>query len=227
MTQSSTDPPPTPRQPLALDNNEYEDDGRLFSPSAARNRDIIAAAVTPHAQGHIRALEIASGTGEHVTHIASRTPWVDWTPSDPDARARQSIAAWTTHMGLSNVAAPISIDTTAKTWPVTAGFALVLSINMVHIAPWAAAEGLLAGAARVLTQDGKLMMYGPFHVDGAATAPSNARFDADLRAKNPLWGVRDTAQLSETAKSFGLVLTAQTPMPANNQILCFERKTEA
>lgn len=203
---------------------KLDDDPRLVSPSAARNRDVIAAAIAPITPPHTQVLEIGSGSGEHVTHFAARMPWVRWTPSDPDPAARRSIAAWTTHAKLSNVEAPLCIDATAQTWPVTAGYALVLSINMIHIAPWSAAEGLFAGAARVLTTEGRLALYGPFHKDGAPTSESNAAFDASLRARNPDWGVRDIEALTRLAQTNGLIQTSETPMPANNKILVYARR---
>ena len=198
---------------------------RMFSPSAARNRDPIRDAflkVMPRA-GVI--LEIGSGTGEHAVHVAAAALELVWRPGDPDAASRESIAAWTEHLGLTNVAAPHAIDVTAADWE-QGGASVdgVVSINMIHIAPISAAEGLIAGAGRLLRPGGRLFLYGPFKRRGAHIAPSNADFDASLKARDPRWGVRDLDfEIVPLAAAAGLALEEIVAMPANNLSVVFRR----
>ncbi len=207
----------TDKNIIALENRGAEE-RRLFSPSAARNRDAIRDAFlrTMPLAGTI--LEIGSGTGEHAVHIAAAAPDLRWLPGDPDAASRASIAAWTEHLRLTNVAPPHALDVTEPDWDALIERADgVVSINMIHIAPFAAARGLVAGAARLLPAGGKLFLYGPFARNGAHTAPSNADFDASLKARNPAWGVRDLdREIAPLAQSSGLALETVIEMPANN-----------
>lgn len=212
-------------RPIALETRAQAED-RLFSPSAARNREPIAQVLheaLPAAGGH--ALEIASGTGEHITCFARALPAWRWLPSELDPASRRSIAAWTLTEGLSNVAPPLAIDASAATWGVEeqAPFDVLLSLNMIHIAPWSAAQGLFAGAGRLLRPGGLLFLYGPFQENGQHTAPSNEDFDRSLKSRNPGWGVRDIADLQELARGNGLSLQRRFAMPANNQSLVFAR----
>lgn len=207
---------------IALEERGREE-RRLFSPSAARNRDAIRDAflkTMPHA-GVI--LEIGSGTGEHAVHIAAAAPGLRWLPGDPDAASRASIAAWTEHLGLTNLAAPHAIDVTAPGWDqACSAVDGVISINMIHIAPFEAARSLVAGAARLLRPGGKLFLYGPFARNGAHTAPSNADFDASLKARDPRWGVRDLdLEIAPLADAAGLALETIIEMPANNLSVVF------
>lgn len=213
----------TDRQ-IALEERGREEQ-RLFSPSAARNRDAIRQAyfdVMPRS-GVI--LEIGSGTGEHAAHIAAAAPDLRWRPGDPDPASRASIAAWTDYLGLKNVAAPHAIDVTAANWESGLGAVDgVVSINMIHIAPFDAAHGFIAGAGRLLATGGKLFLYGPFARNGAHTAPSNAEFDASLKARNPDWGVRDLdREIIPLAEAAGLTLDRVIEMPANNLSVVFRR----
>lgn len=212
----------TEKVTIALEERASEE-RRLFSPSAARNRDAIRDAfltTMPHT-GVI--LEIGSGTGEHAVHIAAAAPELRWLPGDPDAASRASIAAWTEHLRLTNVAAPHALDVTAPEWD--AGIERIdgaVSINMIHIAPFAAAQGFIAGAARLLRSGGKLFLYGPFARNGAHTAPSNAEFDASLKARNPDWGVRDLdREIEPLAFAAGFALETVIEMPANNLSVVF------
>lgn len=200
--------------------------GRMFSPSAARNRDFIADVFLAHMARAGAILEIGSGTGEHAVHIARKAPGLRWTPSDPDAASRASIAAWTLHEGLTNVDAPRAIDVTQEGWrdAVEGPLAGIVSINMIHIAPFEAAKGLFAGAGALLENGGKLFLYGPFSRHGAHTAPSNAAFDESLKARNPKWGVRDLeGDILPLAEKAGLKLEAVVPMPANNLSVVFAK----
>lgn len=200
------------------------DDGRRVAPSAGRNRDAIWDVLRPQLPDRGVVLEVASGSGEHVVHFASAVEQnhreLTFQPSDPDLAARTSIDAWVSAAGVTRVRPAISLDAIEPTWPITQADAVVC-INMIHIAPWAAAVGLLEGAARILTSNGLLFLYGPFHRDGAPTSPGNAQFDAQLRAQNSDWGVRDLETVEALGEGLGLLRTEIIEMPANNLSLVF------
>ncbi len=215
--------------PTALETRDTADDGRLASPSVVRNIDPIVAAFTAMMPHKGVMLEFGSGTGEHATRLASALPDTFWLPGDPDPAARRSIAAWTTALGLNNVAPPHDLDAASADWPNSvpndAPLNGVVSMNMIHIAPIKAAAGLLAGAGRALRDGGRLFFYGPFARNGAHTAPSNAEFDASLKSRNPDWGVRDLdLEIAPMAMAAGLVLVETHAMPANNLSVVFERR---
>jgi SAM-dependent methyltransferase len=195
-------------------------EGAQTSPAVARNRDPILAVLRRVMPARGTVLEIASGSGEHAVHFAAGLPGVTWQPTDRDADALRSIAAYRTSARLPNLLHPLELDAASPHWPVARADAVV-SINMIHIAPWSAAEGLMAGAERVLAPGGVLYLYGPFKENGRHTAPSNADFDASLRARDPQWGVRDIAEVSELAGRHGLALVERVAMPANNLSLVF------
>ena len=192
----------------------------LRAPAVARNRDPILAVLRRILPAHGTVLEIASGTGEHAVHFAAGLPNLTWQPSDSDADALRSIRAHRATAQLPNLLEPLELDACAPVWP-TSHAGAVVSINMIHIAPWAAAEGLMAGAGRLLAPGGVLYLYGPFKEDGRHTAPSNAAFDASLRAQDPEWGVRDTGEVAALARQYGLELVERVAMPANNLSLVF------
>lgn len=191
---------------------------RREAPSAARNREPLLAVLKARLTAPAFVLEIASGTGEHALWFSTALPHLTWQPTDPDPDARASIAAWREDAG-PNLLPPLALDA-AGPWPVDHAD-VVLSINMIHIAPWAAAEGLVEGAARVLRQGGALILYGPFR-EGAATTPGNVAFDADLRARDPAWGVRELDDVVALAASRALRLADRVEMPANNLVLIFD-----
>ena len=164
---------------------------------------------------HGLVLEIASGTGEHVVHFASAFPKLLWQPSDPDPAALRSVEAWRADAGLSNLLSPVSLDVRAATWPVAEVDAM-LAINMIHISPWAATVGLMRGAGQLLRAGAPLYLYGAFRQQGVETAPSNEAFDANLRARDPEWGVRDLEAVVNEAAANGFKLESVVPMPANN-----------
>jgi hypothetical protein len=201
-------------------------DARLSSPAALRNREPILAVLRQWLPEHGLVLEVASGSGEHIVHFARALPGLEWQPSDPDARARHSISAWAESEGLPNLRPPLALDAAAEDWPL-AGADAILCINMAHISPWAATLGLFAGAARLLPGGGRLLLYGPFIAPDRPLAPSNAAFDADLRARNPEWGLRHTDRLAEVAHGNGLEPIGRVEMPANNLTLIYERKDRA
>lgn len=196
---------------------------RLQAPAAERNREPILAVLREVLPERGTVLEIASGTGQHAVHFAAALPGIDWQPSDPEPRSRRSIAAWVAQAGLPNLRAPLALDVRAEPWPVDAVDAVVC-INMIHIAPWAAAVALVNGAARRLPAGGVLLLYGPYRRAGAHTAPSNAEFDAQLRARDAEWGVRDLEAVVALAEAAGLELERVVAMPANNLSVVLRRR---
>jgi SAM-dependent methyltransferase len=204
------------------------EEGRLDAPAFHRNHEAIWSALSGFlatARGDV--LEVGSGTGQHAAEFARRAPQLTWWPSDVLPSHLASIEGWRLKAGLANLRAPQRIDLgdPAWTWSGDAGgtLAAILCINTLHISPWLVSQNLIAGAGRLLRPDGRIFVYGPFKRDGAHTAPSNAAFDATLRAENPEWGVRDVGDLSTLAQAAGLTLIATTPMPANNLVLTFAR----
>jgi len=209
--------------PVALEQRGVSADQRMFSPSAARNSAPILAVLKRVLPTPGMVLEIGCGTGEHAVCFAEAMPSLTWQPSDADADACASTASWIKFTGLNNVLAPLDIDVCSKLWGVEqmGPFDAIVSINMVHIAPWAASLGLFAGAGRLLRAGGLLVLYGPFMRGGAHSAPSNAAFDASLRARNPSWGVRDIADLEHVGEASRLRLRETIEMPANNTLVIF------
>lgn len=195
---------------------------KRHAPAAARNREPIAAVLGEELPADGLVLELASGTGEHAVHFARAFPALEWQPSDADPASRPSIDAWRAEADLPNLLPAIALDARAPEWPLTRADAL-LCINMVHISPVEAAEGLVAGAARLLPHGGPLVLYGPWIESEVATAASNLAFDADLRARNPKWGLREVAWFDELAASKGLARTRRVAMPANNLVLVYRR----
>ena len=195
-------------------------DARLHSPSAARNQGPILTALRPALPRTGLLLEVASGSGEHAAHLAAALPGLRLQPTDPRPEALASIDAWCG--GLPNVRPALKLDVTWPDWPVVAADA-VLCINMVHIAPWAAAQGLVSGAARVLPVGGLLALYGPFIRADQPLAPGNAAFDADLRARDPAWGLRAVEDVAALAGTAGFSPPEIIAMPANNLIILLHR----
>lgn len=201
-------------------------DARQYAPAAERNAGPILTVLGPYLPGSGMIVEIGSGTGQHVIAFAAAHPELDWQPSDPDAAAQASIAAWTAAAALANVRPPLDVDVTAEEWTRALDQPLqgIVCINLLHIAPWAACAGLMAGAGRLLERGAPLYLYGPFKQGGRHTAPSNAQFDRYLRLCDPAWGVRDLDAVVECAADHGLDLLAQEPMPANNLSVILRRR---
>jgi SAM-dependent methyltransferase len=197
-------------------------DRRLYFPHVARNREPILEVLRRVLPPQGLVLEIASGGGEHAAYFASNLPGLLWQPTDANSEMFESIAAHRAAAGVANLLAPLHLDVTSQQWPVERVDAMVCC-NMIHIAPWAATEGLIAGAGRTLPRHGLLYLYGPYKIDDRHTAPSNQDFDTRLRAQNPLWGVRDLTDVSSLAKRHGLALEETVPMPANNLSAIFRR----
>jgi hypothetical protein len=196
---------------------------RRHAPATGRNRDPILQVLRRILPVQGTVLEIASGTGEHAVFFAAAFPGLVWQPTDADPQALASIAAWTVDSGVTNVAAPLLLDVSASSWSIERADAL-FSANLIHIAPWEACLGLMSGAGRCLPPGAPLVTYGPYRIGGVHTAESNAAFDADLRARDPRWGVRDVEAVIEAASASGLDFVERVAMPANNQILVFRRR---
>ncbi|MCY7339277.1 MAG: class I SAM-dependent methyltransferase [Sphingomonas bacterium] len=198
------------------------DDQRRSAPAALRNRDPITDVLREWLPPSGLVLEIASGTGEHAVHFARAFPALDWQPSDPDAGARASIAAWSNDAALAKLRPALDLDSGATEWPVDRAAAIV-ALNMVHISPWAAALGLLDGAARLLAPGAPLILYGPWIEAGVETAASNLAFDHSLRERDREWGLRAVEDFAAEAARRGLSLVERRAMPANNLMLLLRR----
>ena len=193
------------------------------SPSTGRNRDPILGVLRPRLPASGLVLEVAAGAGEHAVHFAAAFAALQWRPTDADAEALASIAAWRLGAGLDNLLPPLRLDAAQPdAWPVERADAIV-AINMIHISPWSATVGLMAGAARVLPSGGGLFLYGPFIESGVPTAPSNVQFDQSLRQRNPEWGIRRLDDLRDLGAKHGLSLSERIAMPANNLVLVFRK----
>jgi len=198
------------------------DDARQFAPATARNREPILAVLREELPESGTVLEVASGTGEHAVHFARALPHLTWQPTDPSPEARASIAAWRESEGSPNLLAPLELDAASDAWPVIRADAMVC-INMVHISPWAATEGLMRGAGRLLGSGAPLILYGPYRRAGLPLEPSNAAFDEGLKARDPRWGLRLLEDVAECAKASGLDLARVVEMPANNLTVVFRK----
>ena len=213
------------------DGRAGEADGRLDAPAFHRNHQAIRAVLVQFLAGKSGdAIEVGSGTGQHVVDLAHHLPDITWWPSDLNETHLQSIEAWRAYSKLANIRAPLRIDLSDPCWcPEMDGghgpgeLVAVFCANVIHIAPWRVAEGLFAGAGRYLHGGGLVFLYGPFKRGGKHTAPSNAAFDSSLREGNPEWGVRDVEAVQELATKAGLSLLEIAEMPANNLTLVFGR----
>jgi SAM-dependent methyltransferase len=194
---------------------------RLTAAAAERNKEAILEVLQRVLPPGGLVLEIGSGTGQHVAHFARALPELEWLPSDPDPDHLESIRAWVE--GLANVREPLDLDVCRKPWPIVRANAVLCS-NMIHVAPWAAAEALVAGAGEVLGAGGVLFLYGPFRRLGRHTAPSNEAFDASLRTSDPQWGVRDLEAVETVAAAAGFGLEEVVEMPANNLSVVLRRR---
>lgn len=198
------------------------------SPAAERNQQPILQVLQQVLPAHGLALEIASGTGQHAAFFAAGLPGWIWQPSDAQADAFGSMAAWCAQAGVANVSAPVVLNVLAPQWPsegaeFTQPFDAVYCANMLHIAPWATCAALMQGAARYLAPHGRLITYGPYLEHDVPTAPGNLAFDDSLRQRNPAWGIRQLADVTQQAARAGLHLRARFQMPSNNLLLVFQR----
>jgi SAM-dependent methyltransferase len=212
-------------------------DARQYAPATERNREPILEVLLQVLPPTGSVLEVSSGTGEHAVFFAPRLRPRNWIPSDPNPVARASIAAWREHCPADNLYPPIALDACDSVWAVEREerpdslqgidferdpIVAIANINMIHIAPWSACLGLMAGAGRILPPGGILYLYGPFKQGGRHTAPSNAAFDESLRSQNPEWGVRDLDDVVAAAKEHHLSLLKTYAMPANNLSVIFQ-----
>jgi cyclopropane fatty-acyl-phospholipid synthase-like methyltransferase len=201
-------------------------DRRLSAPAALRNREFIAEVLKGVLPEQGTVLEVASGTGEHVSLFAATFPNLTWQPSDIDTQALASIEDWVKQSPLKNLLPPVILNVEEDQWPLSRADAII-NINMIHISPYTACEGLMKGASQMLPEGGVLVLYGPFKRNGMHTALSNEQFDASLRMRNSSWGVRDVAEVAATASSSGLKLKKEVSMPANNLILVFQKQSSS
>lgn len=193
---------------------------KLFAPAAARNAADITALLQAHAPDQGHALEVASGTGQHVVAFARALPGLIWQPTDVDPVRRGSIDAHVAEAGLANVSHAQALDVTAPGWAAAeAGFDLVVLINLLHLIPAPAARCALDEMAKALSPGGTLFCYGPFKREGQLTSAGDARFDAELRAADPEIGYKDLLDMRAWLGDAGLTLVAETEMPANNLAL--------
>jgi len=198
--------------------------GARSAPATLRNRDPILDVLRPRLPRGGLVLEIAAGAGEHAVYCAKALPGLKWQPTDPDPGALLCMAAWRAHVNLPNLLPPLLLDAADPgSWQVQQADAVV-DINMIHISPWTATVGLMGGAARVLPTGGGLFTYGPYLEADVETAPSNLAFDAHLKRRNPLWGLRQLDAVTTLAAQHGLERAERIEMPANNLMLVF-RKT--
>lgn len=197
---------------------------KLDYPATGRNREAILEVLDRVLPDHGALLEISAGSGQHAAFFAPRFPGLTWYPTDLEAVALRSIDAWAAESGSTNLQPAARLDVTQWPWPIDAAD-VVFNANMIHIAPWACTLGLMQGAGRLLRPGGLLIMYGPYKIDGEHTAPSNARFDASLRSRDPSWGVRDLGEVAAVAREHGLELEEHVAMPANNFTVIYRRRT--
>jgi Protein of unknown function (DUF938) len=198
-------------------------DARLDAPATERNREPILSVLKTILPPKGQVLEIASGTGQHLTFFAPHFPELTWQPSDPDPMHLASIESWIEQRPSANILSPIQLDVTSDDWEINYAD-VMLCINMIHIAPLEACLGLFRGAQSILPNGGLLYLYGPFKQQGQHTAPSNEDFDFSLRAQDPSWGVRDLEEVVDTAQKYDLHLQNVIPMPANNFSVVFCRR---
>ncbi|MBD2129675.1 class I SAM-dependent methyltransferase [Microcoleus sp. ZQ-A2] len=212
-------------------------DARQYAPATQRNREAILEVLLQVLPPTGTVLEVSSGTGEHAVFFAPRLIRHKWIPSDPNAIARASIAAWREYCPADNLYPPIALDVCDPVWAIEGDelpeplqeidlkqdpIVAIVNINMIHIAPWSACLGLMAGAGRILPPGGILYLYGPFKQGGRHTAPSNAMFDESLQMQNPEWGVRDLEVVVAVAETQNLSLLKTYAMPANNLSVIFQ-----
>lgn len=198
-------------------------DARLRAPAAQRNRDAILAVLREVLPSSGLVLEVASGSGEHAVHFAAALPALTFQPSDPAPDALESIAAWTRESDFRNILPPLLLDAAAPEWPIEAADA-VLCINMIHIAPWRATEGLFHQTGRLLKSGSPLYLYGPYRRPDRPLEPSNAAFDESLRSRDPEWGLRDLEAVEALAAATGFGAAQIIEMPANNLSVIFRKR---
>jgi hypothetical protein len=197
---------------------------KLHFAAPERNKQVIVQVLARVLPATGTVLEVSSGSGQHAAFFARELPCLSFLPSDVELVHLESIAAWVAEVMLPNLQAPLRLDVCARDWGVGVVDA-IFNANMIHIAAWECAVALFDGAQRHLSARGVLVLYGPFHIGGRPTAPSNADFDRDLQRRDPRWGVRDLEAVAALGAERGFELSERVPMPANNQMLVFHRTT--
>jgi len=209
------------KDPIHLENREQAGE-RLFSPTAGRNKEPISQVINEYISEGARVLEIASGTGEHGAYMCGVRPDILWQPSDPNAESRASQDDWAKDC-IGRMLPSLDIDTTLINWTEDLpNFDVIYCANMIHIAPWEAALGLVSGAAKLLGKGATFILYGPF-LEGNETAESNLAFDTNLKARNPAWGVRNLEDVKHIFSEAGFTHTARIVMPKENRMLIFTK----
>jgi len=203
-------------------------DNRQYAPATQRNCDVILEILLEILPQQGTMLEIASGTGEHSVFFAPHLQPRKWIPSDPNPLAIASITDWQKHYPSDNLLAPLQIDVTETDWSSkealqSQDIRAIININMIHISPWQACLGLMAGAKSLLPVGGILYLYGAFKQNGQHISCSNGEFDSSLRYQNSEWGVRDLDDVITVASAQNLVLQKVKAMPANNFSVIFEK----
>jgi hypothetical protein len=224
---SNSAPQTPPQRPDSPPQRSEQPDPRQYAPATGRNRDPILAVLQQVLPPSGTVLEISSGTGEHAVYFAPRLPHLTWLPTEP--AWLDSIEAWIAAQPSPNLLPPQLLDVEQSPWPVeqqppTPPITALVNINMLHIAPWSACLGLMAGAGRILPVGGLLYLYGPYKRQGKHTADSNEAFDASLRTRDPSWGVRDLEAVVEAAQQQGFALSQVVEMPANNYSVILKQK---
>jgi SAM-dependent methyltransferase len=192
-----------------------------YAESSEQNQEPILTVLREVLAGCTRVLEIGSGTGQHAVHFGRHLPHLIWLPSDlPESLP--GVRLWLEDAGLPNVEPPLALDVRDPVWPVGPVDG-VFSANTAHIMNWASVAAMFTGVGRVLREGGVFVLYGPFHYGGQATSPSNARFDAQLRARDPAMGVRHFEDLDALARQAGMRLLRDEPMPVNNRTLVWAK----
>ena len=210
------------KPPIALEDQD-ENGGRLFSPSAGRNKADIAAGLSELLPNGASVLEIGSGTGEHGIETLSSRPDLSWQFSDPDPKSRVSQSAWAAHLGLE-ISTPLNLDMSdiQSRAQITQSYDAIFSANMIHIAPITALYGLAELAAEAVKKGGKMVLYGPF-LFGENSAPSNLEFDASLKRRNAAWGVRELDFVKHIFAKNGFNIAKLRDMPKNNFLIGMSR----
>lgn len=215
---------------FVLSENRRDDDARLDAPAFHRNGPAIVDALSTRLTDRTGVvLEVGSGSGQHIALFACSFPHLRFQPSDPNPAHRASIDAWRDHLGLNSIRPAISLDVSATVWGERAmvpagGFLAIFCANVIHIAPWSVTEGLFREAVGCLAENGFLALYGPFRWQGRHISTSNEAFDANLRSRDPSWGVRDVDEIDQLAACNGLGRVDAVAMPSNNHLLVFTQE---
>lgn len=200
---------------------------KKYAPATQRNRQPILDVLQKLVVSGNNILEVASGTGEHAAFFADQFPDCQWYPSDRDPSLRDSIIAWSKECPTNNLHSPLNIDASTEEWEIensSTQIDFIVNINMIHISPFSACEGLMAGAGRILPSGGILYLYGPYKIQGKHTSSSNEAFDRSLQDRNAQWGVRNLEDVVALAEANSLSLKEVIAMPANNLSVIFYKQ---